>query len=185
MSSYLRPSSGVASRSSTVKGRSMSAGMVMAAMVPSFRCQPQRCQEAMTVWDCPVRPRLALVFGQSDGDVDDHVFLAADVTGFANLLEDLVCRHAVALRGALGVQQEAAVDAGVALDHRGPVGEREPPERGLEHVVGGGEHTRHVDPGADAELVERRREDFGRSVAGPGAERAERSVDLAGAALYR
>src|SRR5580700_3654175 len=70
--------------------------------------------------------------GEADGDVDDHVLLAADVAGLADLLQDLVGRDAIALGRALGVQQKAAVDAGVTLDDRGPVGERQPAEGGLE-----------------------------------------------------
>src|SRR5580693_8915252 len=53
--------------------------------------------------------------GELKGDVDDHVFLAADVAGLADTLQDLVGGDAVAGGGALGVQQEAVVDPGVAL----------------------------------------------------------------------
>src|SRR5690349_24334699 len=55
------------------------------------------------------RGQVALL-GEPDRDVDDHVFLAADVAEFAGPLEDLVGGHAVALGGPLGVQQKAAVD---------------------------------------------------------------------------
>jgi hypothetical protein len=65
-------------------------------------------------------------FGQVEGDVDDHVFLAADVAGLAGALQDGVSGDAIALGGAFGVQQEAGVDAGVALDDRGPVGRSRP-----------------------------------------------------------
>jgi hypothetical protein len=44
-----------------------------------------------------------------DVDVDDHVLLAADVSGLADAVQDLVCGYPVALGGPLGVEQEAAV----------------------------------------------------------------------------
>ena len=44
--------------------------------------------------------------GELDGDVDDHVFLTADVAGPADFLEDLPGRYAVAFRGTLGVDEE-------------------------------------------------------------------------------
>ena len=53
--------------------------------------------------------------GQLERDVDDHVLLAADVAGLADALQDLVRRDLVALSRPLRVQQEAGVDAGVAL----------------------------------------------------------------------
>src|SRR5690242_13626606 len=42
-----------------------------------------------------------LVFGQIDGDVDDHVLLTSDVTGLAHPAKDLVGRDAVPFGGAL------------------------------------------------------------------------------------
>src|SRR5215475_13501230 len=50
------------------------------------------------------------LLGQPDGDVDDHVLLAADVAELAGSLQDLVGGDAVALGRPFGVQQEAAVD---------------------------------------------------------------------------
>jgi hypothetical protein len=58
-------------------------------------------------------------------DVDDHVLLAAHVAGFPDALQDLVGGDLAALRGPLGVQQEAGVDARVALGDRAAVGEGE------------------------------------------------------------
>ena len=50
--------------------------------------------------------RAVALGGELEGDVDDHVLLAADVACLADALQDLVSRDAVALRGALSVQQE-------------------------------------------------------------------------------
>lgn len=47
------------------------------------------------------------------------------IPGLPYTLEDLLSRHAVALRGPLGVQEERAVDAGIPLGDRRAVHPRE------------------------------------------------------------
>ena len=47
--------------------------------------------------------------GELHRDVDDHVLLTAHVAGAADLLEDAVGGHAVALGRALGVDEERRV----------------------------------------------------------------------------
>ena len=51
-------------------------------------------------------------------DILDHVLLAADRLAPAQLDQDVARRHAVALAGALGEEQERRVHAGVAEDER-------------------------------------------------------------------
>src|SRR5690606_20966345 len=51
---------------------------------------------------------------QGQGGVLDHVFLAADHATAAHFHENLAGRYAVLLLGALGEQQEGAVDTAVA-----------------------------------------------------------------------
>src|SRR5664279_5976566 len=80
-------------------------------------------------WDRIVLWRRKL--GQIDGDVDDHVLLATHVAGLAHPTQDLVRRDAVAIGGALRVQQERVVDPEPALHDRRPIGHRQPVIIGL------------------------------------------------------
>ena len=136
---------------------------------------------------CPclseLRRRQVALLRELECDVDEHVLLAADVAGLPRALEDLVGRDAVALGGVLGVQQERRVDAGPALHDRGAVGLGPARQVGPHHLLGRVQHAADVDAGLDAEVVEGRGEHLGRRVAGAGAERAQRAVDLPGAGL--
>ena len=98
---------------------------------------------------------------QPERDVDDHVFLAADVAELADALENLVRRDAVPLCRALGVQQEAAVHPRPALHDRGPVHLRPARQERPHHLLGRREHSADVDAGVDAQVVEGRREHLG------------------------
>jgi hypothetical protein len=79
--------------------------------------------------------------GELKGDVDDHVFLPARVARLADPLEDLVRGHAAPGRGTFGVQQEAGVDPGISPGDGTPVGERQPGQKRLHHVLGCGERA--------------------------------------------
>jgi hypothetical protein len=92
---------------------------------------------------------------------------------------------AVPLGGALSVQQEAGVNPGIALRDRGPVGERQAAQERPDDVLRRGERGLHVDAGGDAEMVEGSGKYLSGGVARPGAEGAERAVDLGGAVLHR
>jgi hypothetical protein len=107
-----------------------------------------------------------------------HVFLAAYVAGLADPLQDLVGGHLVALRGPLGMQQEAGVHARVPLGDRAAVRERQPRNERPDHVLRRGHRGLHVHAGRDAEPLERRDQHLGGRVPGPGAERAQRPVNL-------
>ena len=120
-----------------------------------------------------------------NGDVDDHVLLAAHVAGLADLPQDLVRGHPVPIGRPLGVQQERVVDAEPALHDRRPVGDRQPLDHRLEHLLGRGQHGVGVDPGRHVHRLEHGGQDLGRRVAGAGAQRAQRAVDLPGAVLVR
>jgi hypothetical protein len=96
-----------------------------------------------------ITPPTLLLLGDLDRDVDDHVFLAADVSGFADALQDLVCRYSVAGGCAFGVQQEARVNAGIALHDRRPVGDRHARDDRTQDVLCRGQYALDVDAGAD------------------------------------
>jgi hypothetical protein len=57
--------------------------------------------------------------GQLERDVEDHVLLAADDLAPSQLEQDVADVDTEALRRPLGVQQERAVDAGVAEQQPG------------------------------------------------------------------
>src|SRR5690606_26343440 len=86
---------------------------------------------------------------QGEGGVFDHVFLAANHAAAAHLDQDLPGRYAVLLLGALGEQQEGAVDAavahgqGVLVAADGEVHDRH------HQVVGDVLDTEHVNAGLD------------------------------------
>lgn len=120
---------------------------------------------------------IVLLALQLQGDVDDHVLLPADVASLADPLQDGVCGNLVALSGPFGVQQEAGVDPSVPST----IAERS--MNGSRGIIGRPTHRRHA-----ARRVRRRRwpprvarrwrTAPRRRVPGPGAERAERTVDL-------
>ena len=77
------------------------------------------------------------MLGQVEGDVDDHVLLAADEPAPTALEQDVADVDAVASDGDLGVAQEAGVDAGVAEGERLPVDADGTVLQGADEVVGG------------------------------------------------
>ncbi len=118
---------------------------------------------------------------QHQRDVDQLVLLAADQVPPAGLEQDLGAGDAVPLGGVAGVLEERAVDAGVAHHQRHPVQLALLGHGRADHVLGRVDDLQEVDAGAPAELVAHPDERLQRRVAGPGAEAADRPVDLGGA----
>src|SRR5688500_17883495 len=77
------------------------------------------------------------LFDELQRDVDDHVFLSADIAQFSDTLEDGVRRHAVAGSGALRVQEEARVHACLPLHDCGSIHPGQLRDVGLDDLLGG------------------------------------------------
>src|SRR3954454_11780371 len=122
---------------------------------------------------------------ESDSDVDELVFLAADELAPAGFDEDLRARDAVAPGLGVRVLEEGGVHAGVAHRQREPVEQALAVHHRPHHVLRGIDDLQRVDAGADAQLLGDRHEGLDRRVAGPGAEAAGGPVDLLGAAADR
>ena len=120
------------------------------------------------------------------GDVDDHVLLAADDLAPPELEEDLAGVDAEPLRGPLGVEQERAVDAGIAEGQCRPIDDllpghdraRRRPRRRRRWPAC---RRRSRSPS----LLGDRDQDLGGAVAGAGAQAAGAAVDLVDAFLER
>src|SRR5580704_3861928 len=128
---------------------------------------------------CPGCGQVALL-RQPERDIDDHVFLAADVTELADALEYLVRGHSVTLGRVLGMQEEAAVHPGPALHDRGPVHLRPARQERPDYLLRRRQHAADVDAGMHAEVVEGRCEHLRGGVARAGTQRTQRAVDLPG-----
>jgi hypothetical protein len=121
--------------------------------------------------------------GQVQGDVDDHVLLAADQAAAADLHEDVARVDAVGDGGTLGVAQEAGVHTGVAegeglaVDLDGTVQQRP------DQVVGGVLESEQVAVVLPALKAGDRDKRLDRAVAGAGAEAGQRRVDPGDAVL--
>src|SRR5690606_2828568 len=122
---------------------------------------------------------------QGEGGVLDHVLLTADHAAATHFHEDLPGGDAVFLLGALGEQQEGAVDAavahgqGVLVAADGEVHDRH------HQVVGHVLDAEHVHAGLDAHARADGDQDFHRRVTGTGAQACGGGVDTGGTALDR
>src|SRR5690606_39173046 len=122
---------------------------------------------------------------QGQGGVLDHVFLAADHATAAHFHENLAGRYAVLLLGALGEQQEGAVDTavahgqGVLVAADGEVHDRH------DQIVGHVLDTEHIHSGLDAHACADRDQNFHRRIAGTGAQASGGGVDAGRARFHR
>jgi hypothetical protein len=121
--------------------------------------------------------------GEVHRDGLDEVLLSAYGAHLPHADEDVAARDAVALRGALREEQEAAVDAGVAQDERVAVDADRGVHHGHDEVLGDVHDAVQVDARGDAHALEDRDEHLGGGVAGAGTEAGAARVDAIGPGL--
>src|SRR3972149_1014718 len=131
-----------------------------------------------------VRPGLLLAPAQLHRDLDQRVLLAADELAPAALEQDLSRVDAEAFGGALGVQQEARVDAGIAQRQRRAVDDLGPRHDRPHRLVSRVDELEPVDAAdVHAPAVEHGGADSQRGGARAGAQPGAAAVDVGSALL--